>query len=196
MAVLLVSFLPGKKKSHYSANKEDVLAKVMSIEGAVDKSDVWVTPASLIIAGFGSLLMMMFIHGSALPAGLFMPAMFVGACAGGSMGFLIVFVLQKIGLEDVANDIQPGSYALVGATAALAGIFRSAISLVVIVIEGIGDISFMLPIIIAVAMAKWMGDNFSESFYDAALSLKKIPFLHPTLPESTSFEKVNDTNYN
>jgi hypothetical protein len=44
--------------------------------------------------------------------------------------------------------------------------------------QGIGDVSLLLPIILAVAVAKGMGDAFSDSFYDAIIMLKKIPFLH------------------
>ena len=44
--------------------------------------------------------------------------------------------------------------------------------------QGIGDVSLLLPIILAVAVAKGMGDAFSDSFYDAIITLKKIPFLY------------------
>ena len=56
--------------------------------------------------------------------------------------------------------IQPGLYALVGATALLGGIFRSAISLVVIMVEGTGGINFMFEIIVAVVVANMVGSIF------------------------------------
>jgi chloride channel 7 len=50
-----------------------------------------------------------------------------------------------------------GLYALICATASLAGVFRSAISLVVLVVEGTRGINFLFAVIIAVVVANFMG---------------------------------------
>lgn len=52
-------------------------------------------------------------------------------------------------------------YALVGAAAQLAAIERITISLTVIVLETTGDITFAVPIILCVVIAKWVGDFFT-----------------------------------
>ena len=49
--------------------------------------------------------------------------------------------------------MQPGLYALIGAAATLGGVFRSSISLVVIMVEGTGGISFVFCIIVAVMVS-------------------------------------------
>jgi hypothetical protein len=49
------------------------------------------------------------------------------------------WLCAALGFHVQAARIHPGLYALVGGTAMLAGVFRSAISLVVIMLEGTGE---------------------------------------------------------
>jgi chloride channel 7 len=86
-------------------------------------------------------------YGLAVPGGVFLPSVFLGACGGGAFG------LALRGFLPATWDVQPGVYALIGATATLAGVFRSSISLVVIMVEGTGGIAFAFPIIVAVAVS-------------------------------------------
>ncbi len=51
------------------------------------------------------------------------------------------------------------------------------ISLTVIIIETTGNLSFGLPIMITVIIAKWVGDLFTESVYDIHIELSRVPFL-------------------
>jgi len=50
---------------------------------------------------------------------------------------------------------------LVGAAANLGGATRMTLSLTVIIIECTGDITFGVPIILALIVAKWIGDFFN-----------------------------------
>ena len=67
-------------------------------------------------------------------------------------------------------DIQPGLYALVSATAMLGGVFRSSISLVVIVVEGTRGIEFLFGIIVAVVVSNWVAHHLHpDGTYESEL---------------------------
>jgi len=56
----------------------------------------------------------------------------------------------------VSWDIQPGVYAIVGAAATLAAVFRSSLSLVVILVEGTRGINFLPGILVAVIISNFI----------------------------------------
>jgi H+/Cl- antiporter ClcA len=103
--------------------------------------------------------------GALIPAGLFVPSLFIGGCVGRFLGVILKFA----GL-----DIEPGIYAMVGAGAMLAGVSRLTISLVVVLFELTGGLTYVVPFMLSVLTAKWVGDWITdgESVYDvhAALS--------------------------
>lgn len=106
-----------------------------------------------------------------------MPSMMVGASFGALMGTIFKNALPS-------RNIQPGLHALIGATSMLGGLFRSTISLVVIVVEGTGDIEFLLPIILAIVVSNWVTHHIHQAgAYEADLeSFGHIHFLHSEPP--------------
>merc|ERR1712154_54665 len=70
-----------------------------------------------------------------------------------------------------------------GAAALLGGTTRMTISLTVILVEITDDVYYLLPIILTIMVAKWVGDRFNIPLYDAHIILKKVPFLEPSLPK-------------
>lgn len=110
-------------------------------------------------------------YGLSVSAGLFIPGLLIGASWGRLFGLLL-------------NRFFPGyswicsrKFALIGASASLGGIVRMTISLTVILIETTGNLSFGLPIMITLFVAKWVGDYFIEGIYDIHIELSKVPFL-------------------
>ena len=67
--------------------------------------------------------------------------------------------------------------ALLGAVSLLAGVQRSTVSLVVIILEGTGNQHLLIPIIMATVCARGAGNFLSEGLYELALELKHVPFL-------------------
>ena len=70
-----------------------------------------------------------------------------------------------------------GPWALMGAAALLGGIQRTAISLCVIILEGTGQIRFLLPVILTVGMATFVGDMINQGVYHVMIHLKHMPCL-------------------
>ena len=51
------------------------------------------------------------------------------------------------------------------------------ISLTVILVEATGNITYCLPLMVVLLLAKWTGDYFNEGIYDMHIHLAKVPIL-------------------
>lgn len=109
--------------------------------------------------------------GLSMSSGLFIPSLLIGS----AWGRLIGSALSRICPDSEVLD--PGKYALLGAAAQLGGVVRMTISLTAILIEATQGISFGLPVIIVLIMAKWVGDFFNEGIYDVHTQMAGIPLL-------------------
>ncbi|EFN81286.1 H(+)/Cl(-) exchange transporter 7 [Harpegnathos saltator] len=109
--------------------------------------------------------------GLSMSSGLFIPSLLIGS----AWGRLIGSGLSKLWPNCVVLD--PGKYALLGAAAQLGGVVRMTISLTAILIEATQGISFGLPVIIVLIMAKWVGDFFNEGIYDIHTQMAGIPLI-------------------
>lgn len=116
---------------------------------------------SLVMFLFLNFCCLILAFGISVPCGLFMPSIMTGAAFGGLLGVqLRKFVLATntdcwiMAVEDFDHHLVPGLYALVGSAAMLAGVFRSSISLAVILLEGTGQIQYLLPILLTIGVAK------------------------------------------
>ncbi|KAM3921298.1 H(+)/Cl(-) exchange transporter 6 [Leptodactylus fuscus] len=108
--------------------------------------------------------------GMSVPSGLFVPSLLCGA----GFGRLVANLLKSyLGL----THIYSGTFALIGAAAFLGGVVRMTISLTVILIESTNEISYGLPIMITLMVAKWTGDFFNKGIYDIHVALRGVPLL-------------------
>ncbi|XP_054707765.1 H(+)/Cl(-) exchange transporter 7-like [Uloborus diversus] len=114
-------------------------------------------------------------YGLSVSSGLFIPTLMIGAAWGRIFCYGIVTIWTKLDLD--ASSLCYSKFAIVGAAAMLGGVVRMTISLTVILMEAIGNITFGLPIMIAVMVAKWIGDIFNEGVYDIHIQLASVPFL-------------------
>ncbi|CAI2199684.1 3994_t:CDS:2, partial [Funneliformis geosporum] len=102
------------------------------------------------------------------PAGIFIPALLIGACFGRMLGIAIQYltmthpdfpIFSAVCNQNKDNDcVIPGVYAMVGAAASLAGVTRMTVSLTVIMFELTGALTYVLPIMTAIIISKWVAD--------------------------------------
>ncbi|KAH9812858.1 chloride channel, partial [Melampsora americana] len=125
------------------------------------------------------------------PAGIFIPSLSIGAMLGRILGFIVeyaFYLFPNFGLfhqclidqtEGFGKAcVLPGVWSMVGSAAMLAGVTRSTVSLVVIVMELTGSLVHILPIAISVLVAKTTADAIeSRSIYDLVIEASDLPYL-------------------
>ena len=123
--------------------------------------------------------------GLQIPAGIILPSMAIGALYGRALG-IVVELLQKAfarsfifsSCEQDVACVTPGTYAIIGAASALGGVTRMTVSIVVIMFELTGALTYVLPIMIAVMLSKWVGDAFGKrGIYETWIHFNAYPFL-------------------
>uniref|UniRef100_A0A670Z3D7 Chloride voltage-gated channel 2 n=1 Tax=Pseudonaja textilis TaxID=8673 RepID=A0A670Z3D7_PSETE len=112
-----------------------------------------------------------------VPCGAFMPVFVIGAAFGRLMGeSMAAWFPDGIHTDSNIYRIVPGGYAVVGA-AALSGAVTHTVSTAVIVFELTGQISHILPVMIAVILANAVAQSLQPSLYDSIIRIKKLPYL-------------------
>lgn len=103
--------------------------------------------------------------GIKVPAGIFIPTLGVGACAGRIVGLLVQYARWRWPTAPVFASCRentpcviPGLYAMVGAAAALSGVTRTTVSLAVIMFELTDTLTYAVPVMLAVLVAKTVAD--------------------------------------
>ncbi|TSL97303.1 Chloride transport protein 6 [Bagarius yarrelli] len=131
--------------------------------------DATFSPVTLSLFFVLYFLLSCWTYGVCVPSGLFVPSLLCGA----SLGRLVANVLKiNLGMR-----IYSGTFALIGAAAFLGGVVRMTISLTVILIESTNEITYGLPIMITLMVAKWTGDLFNKGIYDIHIHLRGVPLL-------------------
>ncbi|KAM4627409.1 chloride channel protein 2-like [Polymixia lowei] len=112
-----------------------------------------------------------------VPCGAFMPVFVIGAAFGRLVGeSMAAWFPDGIHTDGTIYPIVPGGYAVVGA-AALSGAVTHTVSTAVIVFELTGQISHILPVMIAVILANAVAQSLQPSLYDSIIRIKKLPYL-------------------
>jgi len=159
----------------------------------------------LLSAVLGALLSAV-TFGLQIPAGIILPTMAIGALYGRAMGMLVQTWHRNYSqawfftsCEQDVECITPGVFAIIGAASALGGVTRMTVSIVVIMFELTGALTYVLPIMIAVMISKWVGDAFgSRGIYESWIHFKEYPFLEnrddpiPDIPVSDIMTRIED----
>ncbi|OJD17176.1 hypothetical protein AJ78_02720 [Emergomyces pasteurianus Ep9510] len=161
----------------------------------------------LLLAAVLGFFLASITFGLDLPAGIILPSLAIGALSGRALG--IAFEMwQKIqpdlllfrSCESDIPCITPGTYAIVGAASALGGATRMTVSIVVIMFELTGALTYVIPIMIAVMLSKWCGDTFGKrGIYESWIHLNEYPFIEqkddvvlPDVPVSQVMTSIHD----
>ncbi|CAL2033051.1 unnamed protein product [Caenorhabditis brenneri] len=117
-----------------------------------------------------------------VPAGVFVPSFIIGAAGGRLMGETMVVLFPEGMRGPGGPPIHPGLYAVVGA-AAYTGAVTHTLSVSVIICELTGQLSPILPVLIAMLMGNAVCKFLQPSIYESIIRVKKYPYL-PDLPPS------------
>lgn len=145
----------------------------------------WSMVFSLLIATILRVLLVIVSYGCKVPAGIFVPSMAIGASFGRMVGILVQALHESApdssffaSCEPDVPCITPGTYAFLGAGAALSGIMHITVSVVVIMFELTGALTYILPTMIVVGVTKAVRDRFGKGgIADRMIWFNGFPFL-------------------
>ncbi|KAK3332457.1 chloride channel protein 5 [Cercophora scortea] len=161
----------------------------------------------LILAAVLGFFLAAITFGLQIPAGIILPSMAIGALTGRAVGIVMEIWQHNhpnfIAFRSCEPDIPcitPGTYAIIGAAATLAGVTRMTVSIVVIMFELTGALPYVLPIMISVMISKWVGDAFSRrGIYESWIHFNEYPFLDnseempiPDIPAGQIMTRIED----
>ncbi|XP_012252937.2 chloride channel protein 2 isoform X4 [Athalia rosae] len=125
-----------------------------------------------------------------VPSGIFIPVFKIGAALGRATGeAMALWFPNGVRYGGVMSPITPGGYATVGA-AAFSGAVTHTISVSVIVFEMTGQITHIVPIMIAVLISNAIAALLQPSIYDSIILIKKLPYLPDLLPSSSGMYNI------
>ncbi|KAK4099620.1 hypothetical protein N658DRAFT_508453 [Parathielavia hyrcaniae] len=160
-------------------------------EGAEDYHDLcdpghrFGNVVSLILATIIRIFFVIISYGCKVPAGIFVPSMAVGASFGRTVGIIVQAIHEanpkSVFFSSCAPDvpcITPGTYAFLGAAAALSGIMHITVSVVVIMFELTGALTYILPTMIVVGVTKAVSELFGKGgIADRMIWFSGFPYL-------------------
>ncbi|KAI9934907.1 hypothetical protein ASPWEDRAFT_53976 [Aspergillus wentii DTO 134E9] len=136
-----------------------------------------------------------------VPAGIILPSVAIGALYGRGLGTAMKMWQESYPKALIFSNcepdipcVTPGIYAIIGAASALGGATRMTVSIVVIMFELTGALTYVIPIMIGVMLSKWCGDIFGKrGIYESWIQLNEYPFLdhrEDTTPPDVSAHRV------
>ncbi|XP_059609893.1 chloride channel protein 2 isoform X2 [Phlebotomus argentipes] len=130
-----------------------------------------------------------------VPSGIFIPVFKIGAAIGRLVGEGIhLWFPNGVRYGGKLSPIIPGGYAVVGA-AGFAGAVTHTVSVGVIVFEMTGQITHLVPVMIASLISNAIAALLQPSMYDSIILIKKLPYLPDLLPSSSGMYSIHVENF-
>jgi len=150
-----------------------------------DRNNRWSMVFTLFCATALRIFLVIISYGCKVPAGIFVPSMAIGASFGRMIGIMVQALHEHFpeaaffaACEPNAPCITPGTYAFLGAGAALSGIMHITVSVVVIMFELTGALTYILPTMIVVGVTKAVADRCGKGgIADRMIWFNGFPFL-------------------
>ncbi|TFK53546.1 hypothetical protein OE88DRAFT_1676743 [Heliocybe sulcata] len=145
----------------------------------------WPMVNSLLLATAIRIGFVVISYGAKVPAGIFVPSMAIGATFGRMVGIMVKAMYQAYPTSGIfafcqpdVPCITPGTYAFLGAAAALSGVMRITVTVVVIMFELTGALTYILPTMIVLLVTKAVGDFLNvRGIADEMIRFNGFPFL-------------------
>ncbi|XP_024874797.1 chloride channel protein 2 isoform X1 [Temnothorax curvispinosus] len=175
--------------TNFTWTKENLSVEEMSVVKH------WSTTYTDVFSGLLSFVLVTFIFSIIsstvpVPSGIFIPVFKIGAALGRAVGeAMALWFPTGVRYGGVITPIIPGGYATVGA-AAFSGAVTHTISVSVIIFEMTGQITHIVPIMIAVLISNAIAALLQPSIYDSIILIKKLPYLPDLLPSSSGMYNV------
>ncbi|KAJ1654991.1 hypothetical protein IWQ61_005180 [Dispira simplex] len=139
----------------------------------------------LAVACLNKAILTIITFGLRIPHGIFTPSLVIGACFGRLVGTAVEYFYRVYpqspffaACDGEPNCITPGVYAMVGGAAVLCGVTKMTLSLVVVMFELTGTLTYILPIMVVVLVSKWVSDFISiDGVYENMIRIAGHPFL-------------------
>lgn len=124
-------------------------------------------------------------YGSKVPAGIFVPSMAIGAIFGRIVGTLVQALHDSYPSSSFfaacppdGPCITPGTYAFLGAGAALSGVLHITVTVVIVMYELTGALTYIIPTMIVVGITQAVGDRWGKGgLTDQAIWFNGFPFI-------------------
>ncbi|KAI0132686.1 voltage gated chloride channel [Xylariales sp. AK1849] len=154
-------------------------------QGLCDADKRWKNILSLTLATLIRMFLVIISYGCKVPAGIFVPSMAIGASFGRTIGIIVQGLYDSFpnsaffaACKPDEPCITPGTYAFLGAAAALSGIMHITVSVVVIMFELTGALTYILPTMIVVGVTKAVSELFGKGgIADRMIWFSGFPFL-------------------
>lgn len=145
----------------------------------------WRMVNSLLLATVLRIALVILSYGCKVPAGIFVPSMAIGATFGRMIGILVKSLQTSYphasffsACQPDVPCITPGTYAFLGAAAALAGVTRITVAVVVIMFELTGALTYILPTMLVVMITKGIADWYAKGgIAEQTIKFQGYPFL-------------------
>lgn len=145
------------------------------------------TILSLLYATAARMFLTIITYGCKVPAGIFVPSMVAGATFGRAIGLLVQLLHETFPdlsiFSTCPNDdpcVIPGTYAFIGAGAALSGITHLTVTVAIIMFELTGALKYIIPTMISIAITKAINDKWGQGgIADQMIIFNGLPHIDP-----------------